>query len=445
MSRPAKSSLVIALLAATWMMEAAAQTPGTTLKDFFTSALNYSPAIKAAEEQWHATDARTSYATGQLLPQVNASASLSKNSAEEQNVKRDYDGRNYAVQLSQVLFNWQAFTARQQASLQENQQESLYYAQVALTLTVVADNYLTVLQSEDTLTSINSELDAMNNQVKQIEQLYNLQLAKITDLYQGQAQQAALLSQQIGAQSDLNVSRESLRATTGLEIGGLKRLPAAITTEPLTGTLDDWLAKAKANNKQIAAGEFALKAADKAVSMRVGSYFPRVTLVVARQQSDVGYNNLPLQQSTNTNYIGVDFSIPLFAGGSNRALVREARSQRNIAEAQLQQTTLDVQDRVRTAYYKVTAGQARIEAGRKLAEATATSYTAMKRGFELGTVTSVDVLNALRDQFKAQRDLQQARYDYIRYSLVLLREAGTLTPMDLEHVSEQLNAPAINL
>ena len=127
------------------------------------------------------------------------------------------------------------------------------------------------------------------------------------------------------------------------------------------------------------------------------------------------------------------------------ALVREAQSQRNVAEAQLQQTSLDVLDRVRTSYFKVKAGEARIDAGRKLLEATTTSAAAMRRGFELGTVNSVDVLNALRDQFKAQRDLQQARYDYIRYRLVLLRESGTLTPADLEHISEQLNAPASGL
>ncbi|HTQ98626.1 MAG TPA: TolC family protein [Candidatus Acidoferrum sp.] len=438
-------ALALALSSSTGFVFADDQ-PGTTLKDFFTAAINYSPAIKAAEEQWHAADARLRYATGQMLPQVNAGANVTQNTYAY-NVggpKQDYSGQNYSLQLSQVLFNWQAFASRSQASLQDNQYESQYYAQLALTLTVIADNYLTVLQAEDALASMKSELEAITNQVNGIQKMYDLQLAKITDLYHGQAQLAATQAQLVVAQSDLNIARESLHANSNLDVGPLKRLPDAAPVVPLQGSQEEWMQKARANNKQIEAARFALQAADKGISIREGAYMPKVSLIAGRQRSDVGYNNVSLGTQTDNGYVGVDFQIPLFAGGSNRALVREAESQRNTADAQLKQTVLDVQDRARTAYFKVKSGESRIDAARKLLDATSTSYTAMKRGFELGTVTSVDVLNALRDQFHAQRDLQQARYDYIRYSLVLLREAGTLSASDLEQASNQLNAPALS-
>jgi outer membrane protein len=121
--------------------------------------------------------------------------------------------------------------------------------------------------------------------------------------------------------------------------------------------------------------------------------------------------------------------------------VRAAESQRNIAESELRMTSLEIQDRARTAYFQVKAGESRIEAARLLAESTATASAAMQRGYELGTVTSVDVLNALRDQFRAQRDLQKARYDLMRWTLALYREAGTLSADDMQRMSEQLNAP----
>ena len=62
----------------------------------------------------------------------------------------------------------------------------------------------------------------------------------------------------------------------------------------------------------------------------------------------------------------------------------------------------------------------------------------MQRGYELGTVTSVDLLNALRDSFQAERDLQRARYDHLRAYLVLRRESGVLTADDLLAVSNSL-------
>ena len=55
----------------------------------------------------------------------------------------------------------------------------------------------------------------------------------------------------------------------------------------------------------------------------------------------------------------------------------------------------------------------------------------MQQGFELGTVTNVDVLNSLRDQYQAEREFQRARYEQIRYSLILKRETGTLTSEDM--------------
>ena len=434
-------TLACALLFSTAPLAHAADT-GTTLKDFFTSALAYSPSLKAAEERWHASEARISYANGQLLPQLNADGSTSRIAYQPQDrVVEHNNGRNYSLQLSQVLFNWQAFANRQQAYLQGSQSEAEYYSQLSMLLTIIADNYLTALQSEDTLSSMNAELDAINNQVNQIQRMYDLQLAKITDLYRAKAQAAAVATQRISAESDVTVSKASLQASSGLEAGGLRRLPLAIEFAPLQGSLQEWLDRARANNKQLEASSFAVQAADKAVSQRKGAFMPRVSLVLSRQTSDTGYLNAPTLR-TDSNYVGINFSMPLFAGGSNRALVREAQSQRNAAEDQMQQTRLDIFDRARSAYYKVKSGESRIQAAKQQAEAMTLSYNAMKRGFEVGTVTSVELLDALRDQFRAQRDLQQVQYDYLRYKLVLQREAGTLTAKDMEEISDLLNAPA---
>lgn len=167
---------------------------------------------------------------------------------------------------------------------------------------------------------------------------------------------------------------------------------------------------------------------------------PRVTLIAQKQISDLGYDNFR-NPRTETDYIGVDVQIPLFAGGSNRAQVAEARSLHSIAENELRQTTLQIVESTRMAYLQVQSAALRVQAAERLAESTALSYTARQRGFELGTVTSVDVLNALRDRFSAERDLQRARYDHIRYSLVLKREAGSLSAEDLLDVGTWLVEP----
>ena len=415
---------------------------GTTLEDFFTAALDYSPQLRISEERWNVSTARKKSATGQLLPQINANGSISDNtqSADPMNIENKYRGERYSVQLTQVLFNWQAFAARGAASLMEDMAEAEYFAELAWLLADVAEKYFNVLQAEDAVTSIRSELEAVTNQLNQIQSFYDLQSARITDLYTAQARQAAVQSQQLELESQLALARGELRAAAGVNVGTLFRLDENVEIPPLADAVEVWLDRARAGNPTIRARQFAMEAAAERVSQQRGAYMPRVTLIAQKQLSDLGFDNVPMNR-TDTTYVGVDVSIPLFAGGSNRAAVSEAASLRGVAQNELRQVQLEIVERARTAYLQAKASELRTQAAERLAEATQLSLTSMQRGFELNAVTSVDVLNAVRDRFQAERDLQRARYDNIRATLYLKREAGTLTGDDLLDVGTWLIAP----
>jgi len=410
---------------------------GETLQDFFSAALDFSPRLRIAEQNLNIGSARRSAATGQLLPQVRANASLSDNTRVQSGQETTFDGNRYSLQLTQVLFNWQAFAARAQAVLREDQAEQLYYSELAILLTDVAEKFFDTLQARDALDSIASEYEAVSNQLQQIESLYARQLAQITDLYQAQASLASVEAQQIQLESRLDIQLEALRSVSGIEPGELFRLAEGAKVPPLENNLHYWVDQAEKNNHSIKAQRLAFEASKKMISQRRGAYMPQVSLVLQRQDSDVGFDNMPLQRSDNT-YIGVDVSVPIYAGGSNRASVREANSQSLIAENELRGVQLEIGETVRSAYLQVQASEKIIGAAQKLVESTELSATAMQRGFELGAVTSVDVLNAIRDQFGAQRDLQQVRYEHVKFLLLLKREAGLLTADDLIEVSTWL-------
>ena len=154
----------------------------------------------------------------------------------------------------------------------------------------------------------------------------------------------------------------------------------------------------------------------------------------------MGFDKLPIARTDNTQ-IGVDVSSPIYAGGTNRASVSEELSQRNIAEYELRAIQLQVRERVRSAHLQVQASQAQTEAAEILVESTALASEAMQQGFALGTVTSVDVLNAVRDQYQAERELQRTRYDHIRYLLLLKRETGILSAEDMLEIGSWLEPP----
>lgn len=415
---------------------------GRTLEDFFTAAMEYSPRLQIAEQRWNIGSARVRAANGQLLPQVSASASISDNRQTALDRLTTYRGERYALQLRQVLFDWGVFARRSQAYLQQNQFEAEYYAELAALLTEIAEKYLDVLQAEDALASSESELDAIRSQLAQIERMYGLQMVQITDLYEAQARVAVIEAERLFLFSEVTLAREALRSATGLAVGAIYTLEESAVLPDVEGTVDDWVRRARQRNQIIQAREFALEAAEQRVSEQRGASYPRVNLIVQQQRSNIGFDNVPINR-TDTNYVGLDVSIPLFTGGSQRASVSEAVSMQSIAQSELRQVNLDVSERTRMAYLRLNSNALRVRASERVVESAAIAANSKRRGFELGTVTSVEVLDAVRNEFIAERDLQRSRYEHLRLGLYLRREAGTLSAEDLIDISTRMRAPEI--
>ena len=72
-------------------------------------------------------------------------------------------------------------------------------------------------------------------------------------------------------------------------------------------------------------------------------------------------------------------------------------------------------------------------------ESAETSLQSNRAGFEVGTRTSVDVLLALRELFRARLDYESIRHEYVINSLKLKRASGSLAENNLAEVNGWLN------
>jgi len=70
-----------------------------------------------------------------------------------------------------------------------------------------------------------------------------------------------------------------------------------------------------------------------------------------------------------------------------------------------------------------------------------TALEATEAGFEVGTRTTVDVLDARRRLFEAQRDYARTRYDYLINVVRLKSAVGVLQPSDLQSINTFLTTP----
>ena len=92
----------------------------------------------------------------------------------------------------------------------------------------------------------------------------------------------------------------------------------------------------------------------------------------------------------------------------------------------------------REAYNGVVSGISRVKALRQALVSGEQALVSTEMGYEVGTRTTVDVLNVRRDFFKAKVEYASSIYDYILSSLRLKQSAGTLSRKDLVLINQWL-------
>ena len=141
------------------------------------------------------------------------------------------------------------------------------------------------------------------------------------------------------------------------------------------------------------------------------------------------------KRETLDSAIGLQLNVPLYSGGAVSSRVREAQYRLVQSKQVLEQQQRTAVRQTRDSYMNVLSSISRISALRQASVSSQSALDATQAGAEVGTRTTVDVLNAQRDVYRAQRDLSRARYDYVLNMVRLKQAAGMLSLADLEQVN----------
>ena len=160
------------------------------------------------------------------------------------------------------------------------------------------------------------------------------------------------------------------------------------------------------------------------------------------QDPDVPAQTFPADLNRNDDEIGLRLTIPIFAGGVTQSQVRQQTYLHRAERERLEGATRGAERQTRDAYLGVIAERARVQALKQAVQSNQTALEATEAGFEVGTRTTVDVLDARRRLFEAQRDYSRSRYDYLINVVKLKSAAGVLMPADLTAINGFLTTPA---
>lgn len=428
------------ILAIAWA--APAYPAADTLADLYQQALASDPQFKIAESERLAVGEKLPQAKSGLLPSLNAGASYTKAWSKG---SQDSTSSGYNLTLTQPLYARGNWIALDQAGSEIQRAEANYMsAQQGLMLRVAA-RYFEVLASQDNLEFAGNNKKAIQRQLDQTKQRFDVGLIAITDVQESQAAYDLAVAEEILAENTLNNAREALREVIGQypgQLAGIRADMALLVPDP--ADIEAWAQRALEENPTILAARVAVELARQQIEQTRSVHYPRLDLVARHGYSDQDGSGMPQTGGYSLdNSLGLQLSVPIDVSGGMRSRTREAQYRHQQALDALEQQRRAVESQARQAYLNVISGISRLKALDQAVVSNRTALDATQTGFEVGTRTSVDVLNAQKELLRAQRDHAKARYDYLLNTLNLKQGAGSLSEEDLAALSKWRTADKV--
>jgi outer membrane protein len=409
-----------------------------SLSDLYKQTILSDTGLKIYQEQVNVGESELKLATSELLPQISISGNLSKNLRKDTStqINNRYSGEKYQLVIQQKLLDVSKIYNRSRYKhLSDESLIRLKEKEILVTNDLIV-RYLDTLTTQDSLELITSEKKAIEKQLQLLKSRYKRQLAVITDVLEVEARLDAIIADEIAAQAQVQISLASLAELLGRPVSGeIFGFMDNIHFDQDLKTSEEWTQLALKANPNLIALTLQRQAAEAGLKQAKAIDLPTIDVTLSAQKSNIGFENT--QASENETYVAsLNLSLPLYLGGRGSASKAQSRAQMNISQYEYEDARRKTLRLVREAYLMTTASLSRIQATKRGMTSAEKSYEAQQKGFTFGTVTVVDVLDALRNTFQVRRNHRQAQYDLVSNWIQLLNITGQLGP---EHV-ELINA-----
>lgn len=413
------------------------------LVTLYARAVLASPELQGSQFALDIAKAQEDEALSKLLPRIDLTGNYSHNRLNQHKSQTTranvdtYAGKRATVSLRQPLFDLQSYLLlKSQESSTKQGEETLVAAQQKL-ISDLVDRYVNALDSADKSKIIAAELVSTEKQLSRVKALQERQMAKITDLYEVQAQVETLRSQLIDSNNDAKIALEKLRELTGDEVKNLQTARLDVVLPAPDGAIDSWVQQAGQINPELAALKHAVASAEQNISAYQAGHLPRLELQINGNYSDTVYNSLR-SAPYDVGSIAVEATVPLYQGGGISARVREAEARHGLSLTKMQQKQRELEKLTRAAFWDMASAPARNRATDQEVAAREKARDSMEKGYELGVVTIVDLLNAQKQLSEARKAQLQARYRYFKARTALLYQAGGLVIEELVKLNKWL-------
>jgi adhesin transport system outer membrane protein len=404
-----KLTCVAAALLATGL-----QAQAQSFTDVVQNALAIYPSMLAAKAKTDAQRSDIDRARAAHMPQISYGYARSKYANTDLPASIHTNTRSPSVRFN--LWSGgriEADALRAEALTQSNEyQEAQTRDDVAL---LAAEAYINWARAIDMFDLASKNLDSHRVTLDDIQKIVDVDTGRRIDLEQAQVRVDNASLTKLQRQTELSQARQRLSrfwqgSLPAKPVGLKEALTATGRLGQVPQTIEQVMDSVSEELPTIATQKAQVQAAESAVTMARGQYWPTVDLTSTRQLNPVttGLFTTTYKEDTFTQ---VQLNMPLYSGGATAAGVQTAVAQLTAAQNNLEEARLLAREKAIVAYQEWMNAQGRAIQGESQAKVGDKVVEGYRLQFRLARRQLLDLLNIQAEAFGYQSAATSAFYD----------------------------------
>lgn len=404
----------------------------SSLEEALVQTYETNPTLLAERAQLRATDEGVAQAASNWRPTVTVTGTISDTESRIDNgigfdpISTDSENYGGTIVASQSIFR--GFRSvnefrRAQANVRAGR-AGLHSVEQGVFLSAIRA-YLDVIRDDAVVELRQNNVSVLERQLQAAQDRFDLGDSTRTDVAQSEARLSLARSNLTAAQAQLTVSQAAFERVIGSEPGSLmspEMLPG------LPGSEEEAVQMALDNNPALRAAVEAEVASRRSVDIAVGALLPRATVDATLQHSEDD-DNLETQSDSAT--ISGTVVIPLYQSGAEYSNIRQARQLNSADRIRIAETERQIRESVAVAWDALVSTQSVITSSADQVRANEIAFEGVQQEAQVGSRTTLDVLNAEQELLDSRVTLVRAQRDEQVAAYQLLSAIGELTAQDL--------------
>ncbi|TXL81748.1 TolC family outer membrane protein [Vineibacter terrae] len=432
-SRTGVSRVVRSL--APWLLTAAAALPaggawGQSLTETFVSTYNSNPELLGQRARLRQVDETVNQALAGWRPVIRGQGDYGvnkQNSSLRSPREQDLRPRAYALTVTQPLFRGGktvAATRGAEADVQAERADLVNREQNVLLGAVTS--YSDVVRDDATVLLRRNNVRVLQEQLAATNARFRVGELTRTDVAQAESRLARSQSDLIAADAQAANSRATYQRVVGMRPGAQLQEASLVNTVP--GTEDQAVALGLEYAPRVVAAKYRVTSANYAIDSAIGDLLPTLQVVGSVSRS---FDQQIRNDHLFSYAIRGQLSVPLYQSGAEYSRVRAAKQFHGQRQNELDSARRLSAEFVIRAFRQLEAARARVQSIGAQVRASQVALDGVRQEAQVGSRTTLDVLNAEQELLDAQVTLVSARRDLVVSHYALLAEIGQLTARQL--------------